>query len=176
MIRKDDWETVLVRLNAEEHEDLGLPPTTEEMLAFDEGRLSAEDMERVRRLLVAYPDLARALAHPVPEDDESLPAGELDRQWMEFQQTLLRRPKLGRVLVFWKASAALAAALAIAFGGLLWQARHELGRPHVIGDERLLEPDGQRGGAEAVVTMTPYSDWCLLTVPIIGAGGRKSQS
>src|SRR5947199_81487 len=91
MIRKNDWETVLVRLNAEEHEDLGLPPTTEEMLAFDEGRLSAEETERVRRLLVAYPELARALAQPVPEDDESLPAGELDRQWMEFQQALSRR-------------------------------------------------------------------------------------
>jgi len=173
MIRKDDWEAVLARLSAEEREEVGLPPTTEEMLAFDEGNLSPEETERVRRLMVAYPELAGALAHPVPEDDAPLPAGELDRRWMEFQRTLPRRREPGRVLVFWKASAALAAALAIAFGGLLWEARRDLARPHVIGDERLLEPDGQRGGAETALTLTPYSDWYLLTVPIIGVGGYE---
>ncbi|HEV8434132.1 MAG TPA: hypothetical protein VGR95_12020 [Thermoanaerobaculia bacterium] len=173
MIRKDDWEVVLARVSAEEREGVALPPTTEEMLAFDQGSLSPEETERVRLLLIAYPELARALAHPLPEDDEPLPAAELDRRWMEFQQTLPRRREPSRVLLFWKASAALAAALAIAFGGLLWQARRDLGRPHVIGDERLLEPDGQRGGAEAALTIAPYSDWCLLTVPIIGASGYE---
>jgi hypothetical protein len=173
MITKNDWEVVLARLSAEERETLGPPPTAEEMLAFEEGSLPPEETERVRSLLVAYPELARALAHPIVEDDEPLPQGELDGRWTEFQQTLPRRPELGRLLVFWRASAALAAALAIAFGGLLWQARHELARPHVIGDEHLLEPDGQRGGGDVPPPVSLNADWCLLTVPIIGAGGYE---
>jgi hypothetical protein len=169
MIRKNDWEFVLGRVGAEDREALGPPPTVEEMLAFEEGTLSPEETERVRRLLVAYPDLARVLAQPVSEEDEPLPEGELDRRWAQFQQTLPRRPEGGRVLAFWRASAALAAALAIAFGGLLWQARHDLGRPHVIGDEHLLASGGRRGGAEVVPAVSPDADWCLLTVPIMGA-------
>lgn len=173
MIRKDDWEAVLTRVSAEDREALGPPPTVDEMVAFEEGRLSPEETERVRRLLVAYPDLAHALAQPIPEDDEPLPKGELDRRWMEFQQTLPRRKEGGRVLLFWRTSAALAAALAIAFGGLLWQARHDLGRPQVIGDEHVLEPDGQRGGPEVPFAVSPNADWYLLTVPIIGAEGYE---
>jgi hypothetical protein len=168
MIRKDDWEAVLTRVSAEDREALGPPPTVDELLAFEEGSLSPEETERVRRLLVAYPDLAHALAQPIPEDDEPLPEGDLDWRWTEFQQTLPRRAEPGRVLVFWRASAALAAALAIAFGGLLWQAQHELARPHVIGDEHLLEPDGQRGDGEVPLPVSLNADWCLLTVPIIG--------
>jgi len=173
MITKNDWEVVLARLTAEDRETLGPPPTVDELLAFEEGSLLPEETERVRRLLVAYPELARALAHPVAEDDEPLPRGEIDGRWTEFQRTLPRRPELGRVLVFWRASAALAAALALAFGGMLWQARHDLGRPHVIADEHLLEPDGQRGAGEVALAVSPHADWCLLTVPIIGAGGYE---
>ena len=43
----------------------------------------------------------------------------------------------------------------------------------MIGYERPLEPDGQRGNPEAAVTITPYSDSCLLTLPIIGAEGYE---
>src|SRR3954453_19107713 len=101
MITKNDWEVVLGRLTAEEREILGPPPTAEEMLAFEDGSLPPGQMERVRGLLVAYPELARALAHPIAEDDEPLPHGEIDGRWTEFQRTLPRRPELGRVLVFW---------------------------------------------------------------------------
>ena len=173
MIRKDDWEAVLTRVSAEEREALGPPPTVEEMLAFEEETLSPEETERVRRLLVAYPDLARALAQPFPEDDEPLPEAELDRRWAEFQGTAPRTQETGRLLVFWRFSAAMAAALAIAFGGLLWQARHDLARPYVIGEEHLLLSDGQRGATEAMVTISPHSDSCLLTVPIVGAEGYE---
>ncbi|HEX3582144.1 MAG TPA: hypothetical protein VH087_10320 [Thermoanaerobaculia bacterium] len=173
MITREDWEVVLTRLTAEEREALGPPPTVEEMLAFDEGTLSPEETERVRRLLVAYPDFAHALAQPILEDDEPLPAAELDRRWTEFQRTLPRREEGGRLLFFWRVSASLAAALAIALGGLLWQARHDLSRPHVIGDERLLQQDGQRGGAEVPLAVSAGADWYLLTVPIIGAEGYE---
>ncbi len=173
MITKEDWEVVLARLTAEDREALGPPPAVDELMAFEEGRLSPEETERVRRLLVAYPDLAHALAQPIPEDDEPLPKGELDRRWTEFQQTLPRRQEGGRVLLFWRAAASLAAALAIALGGLLWQARHDLGRPQVIGDEHVLEPDGQRGGTELPFAVSPNADWYLLTVPIIGAEGYE---
>ncbi|HEY2323097.1 MAG TPA: hypothetical protein VGJ82_09545, partial [Thermoanaerobaculia bacterium] len=115
----------------------------------------------------------RALAQPFPEDDEPLPKAELDRRWKEFQPPVAAAATTGRVLLFWRASAALAAALAIAFGGLLWQARHDLTRPHVIGEEQILEEDGQRGAAEPALMVTPYSDWCLLTVPIMSAGGYE---
>lgn len=169
MIRKDDFEDVLARVSAEEREALGPPPTVDEMLALEAGTLSPEETERVRGLLVAYPELARALAQPFPEDDESLPEGELDRRWTEFQQTLPRRPERGRLLLFWRTTAALAAAVAITFGGLLWQARHDLARPHVIGDEHVLQEDGERGGTETALIVTSHADSCLLMVPVIGA-------
>jgi hypothetical protein len=167
MITKADWQAVLGDLTAEDREKLGTPPTAEELIAFERGELSPEVTERVRRLLVAYPALAHALAQRIPDEDERLPDDEMDRRWAELRGRIHERREPGRVLVFWRA---LAAALAIALVGLGWQAHRERTRPFVVGDEQLLEPDGSRG-EPAGVALTTHGDWTLLTVPVIGPTG-----
>lgn len=168
MITKSDWQTVLDELTSEDRSNLGMPPTAEELVAFGNGELSPADTERVRRLLVAYPELARAVAQPFPEEGEGLTGAELDRRWSDFRREVGDpAPEPARVLVFWRA---LAAGLAIVVAGLVWQQQHDRSRPFVIGEEQLLEPDGSRGAAGPAVTLS-NTDWALLTVPIIGATG-----
>jgi len=168
MITKSDWQAVLDELTAEDRAELGVPPTAEEMLAFEKGKLSPADAERVRRLLIAYPQLAHALAQPFPDEDERLPDVEVDRRLAQFRSRLGERRDPGRVLVFWRA---LAAALAIALMGVAWQAHRERAMPLVVGEEQLLEPDGRRGIEPAGATLSPHGEWTLLTVPIIGSTG-----
>ncbi|HEY2830604.1 MAG TPA: hypothetical protein VGJ88_10850 [Thermoanaerobaculia bacterium] len=170
MITKSDWEAVLDQLSAEDRQQLGMPPTADELVAFGRGELSHEETERVQRLLIAYPDLARAVAEPFPVGDERLPDGEIDRRWSELRGRLHTSRESGRVLVFWRA---LAAGLVIAVAGLVWQQQHERNRPFVIGEEQLLEPDGSRGAEGPPVTLSSTSDWALITVPIIGATGYE---
>ena len=76
-------------------EELGGPPTPEELLAYRDGRLSPEERERMEARIAADPDAARALidleafpdiepAPGVPElSDEDLAAG-----WQAFRQRL----------------------------------------------------------------------------------------
>jgi hypothetical protein len=79
-----------------------------------------------------------------------------------------------RSLNVWRTAAAIAAALAITLGGLLWQsAEHarlltqQLTEPRVAGYQLLL-PDGQRGPG-GVSTLTPVGDSYLVATPILGA-------
>jgi hypothetical protein len=175
MITKPDWQAVLDAITAEDRETLGPPPSAEEMLAFEKGALPAAEEERVRRLLVAYPELARALAHPFPSDDTDDELGEIEvqKRWNEFRARIDRAPSGGRVLLFWRTFGAVAAAVALTFGGLFWQARHDLVRPHLLGDEQVLQADGGRGADGGALTLNSDGDSVLLTVPIIGAGGYE---
>lgn len=147
MITKSDLEAVLAEMNAEDRARLGEPPTAEEMLAYRNGELSAEEEARVRALLVCYPELARALVTPFEPEH--------------------------RVLQFRHAWTALAAALALLFGALFWHAEsnarrlaNELSTPRVS-DFELLMPDGQRGPGEASATLTAQGESFLLGVPLI---------
>jgi hypothetical protein len=79
------------------------------------------------------------------------------------------RQEMGRVLRFWRAAAALAAMLVLVLGGLLLQARKEsqslalqLSMPRMAGEAQLLYPEGRRGGAEVVPTLTRDGDSYLL--------------
>lgn len=168
MITKSDWQAALDELTAEDRAKLGMPPTAEQLVAFENGELSAEETERVRQFLVAYPELARAVAQPFPEEAEPLPDGEIDRRWTEFRGRIQTPPKLAPVLVFWRA---LAAGLAIVVAGLVWQQHRDHTRPLLIGEEQLLEPDGSRGPAGPTVTLSTRAEWALVTVPIIGSTG-----
>lgn len=170
MSAKSDWQAVHQQLTMEEQRRLGDPPTAEEMLAYSRGELSGEKEERVRALLVAYPDLARALTEPFPVDGE-LADVELERQWASMQQ----RIHGGRVVRFPYAWTALAAALAIVFAGLYWQAEskvrrmtHELTTPRAIGESTLLLPEGQRGAGGGAVTVNAEGDVLALQVPLMG--------
>lgn len=168
MMDRTDWQSVRDTFLDQDRATLGEPPTAEELLAYERGALSEADADRVRRLLVAYPELARAYATPFPDEDVTLPRDVIDRQWNAFNR---RRGSGGRVLLFWRTAAAIAASLAIVFGAMLWQTRSELLRPHVLTEPNILTPDGRRGlPEEPQTTITPSGKTVLLVVSIVGPG------
>jgi len=142
MMNRTDWQAVRDAMIADDRAKLGEPPTVDELLAYERGELSDHDAERVRQLLIAYPDLARAYAAPFPSEGE-LPDDVVDRQWKAFQRA--GKPE-ARVLPFWRGVAALAATVALVFGTMLWRTRAELRQPHLLPPEpTILTPDGRRG-------------------------------
>jgi len=155
MITKSELETLLEELNCEDRERLGDPPSVEEMLAYMRGELAEPEEERVRALLVAYPELARALVQMSDEDVDV----DVDRQLAAFNSER-------RVVQFPAIVAAIAAALALAFGVLLWRAESRLGQPRVAWDVNLLTPDGRRGGPESPIVLQPAGDSFLIETPL----------
>ncbi|HEV7919222.1 MAG TPA: hypothetical protein VGR02_00380 [Thermoanaerobaculia bacterium] len=182
MITKSDWDTIQHELlDVDQQHPLGDPPTVEEMLAYTRGELSPEDEERVRRLLVLHPELAHALTAPLPEEDAApgedghLPPEELTRRWTELRRSI--HGDGGSVVQFWRrASLAIAAALVLAIGGLLGQARWsahrlqaELARPRAASEYVVLMPDGQRGRPHRPVRLAPNADSTMLVAPLVGS-------
>lgn len=173
MIRKSDWQDALDGMTAEDRRRLGAAPSAEDVVAYLGGELPAEKEATVRELLVAYPELARTLTIPLLEDAEPLPGAELDRRWAEFQSRLAPshaapRAEGGRVLRFWRAAAALAAALAVLFGALLWRAQSRLAEPRAAWQIAVLEMDGHRGPAAPATVVRPAGESLILVVPLIG--------
>lgn len=176
MITKSDWQAVHAQLLGERRRRLGQPPTVEEMLAYSRGELSEREEERVRALLVSYPELLHALNANFTDDDaqpgdpDFLPEEVVSRQWSAFQQRIggTGDTGTGRVLQFWRATAAIAAALAVAFGALLWRAQAKLDDPRLGGwQEQILEPEGHRGGAGHVATFSSTADVFLLAFTLL---------
>jgi hypothetical protein len=154
------------------------PPSAEEVLAYVEGELPEAEEARVRELLVAHPDMLRAATMPFPTadaapgDESDLSEHEVARQWRVFQRG--GTASSDRAQNVWRAAAAIAAAVAITFGALLWQSAgnarrltRQLTEPRVAGYQLLL-PDGQRGPG-GVPTLTPVGDSYLVATPILGA-------
>ena len=176
MITKSDWQAVHAQLLSERRRRLGDPPTVEEMLAYSRGELSGEEEERVRALLVSYPELLRALNAEFTDDDaqpgdpDYLPEELVARQWNAFQQRIGGRHDAGtsRVLQFWRATAAIAAALAVVFGALLWRAQSPPDDPRLgVWQEQMLEPEGHRGGTAFVPTLSTNADVFLLALTLL---------
>ena len=171
------WRAIHEALIANDHDQELEPPTVEEMLAYRRGELGAEEEARVRERLVAYPELARAVAQPFPPDDavagdaDYLTPELLNRRWKALQQRIHAAPgESGRILRFWQISAAVAATLALSFGVLLWKARSELGQPRVAWEEVTLMPDGKRGAAEKLVPVEPNAESLLLEFTLYHQG------
>lgn len=74
MTTKSEWQEVNRALIAEAREKLGEPPTAEEMERFSKGELSADEANRIRELLIAYPELARGYYEPFVLEEEPEPA------------------------------------------------------------------------------------------------------
>ncbi|MCU1231808.1 MAG: hypothetical protein JWO97_4692 [Acidobacteria bacterium] len=176
MITKSELHDAHRRMLDEERGRLGDPPTAREMLAYSRGELSPEQEERVRELLALYPDLAQTMTAPFP-DGEAKPGepgyvsdDELKRRWGALQEHLYLPAPVqpgARVLQFWRITSALAAAIALAFGALLWQARSELGRPRVASESRYLSPDDRDRGGGTTATLTPGGDAYTLVTPLM---------
>lgn len=179
MITKADWDAVHDELAEERRRELGEPPTLEESRAFFAGTLPPEDEARVRELLIWNPDLARALVEPIP-DERAMPGEpgfvsevELERRWKALRTRMRRAP---RPVQFWRASAAVAAMLAIVFGGLLWRAesesdrlRRELTEPRIVSDQREMG-GAMRGG---VATAADAEGDVVLVAPLFNHPGYE---
>lgn len=159
-----DWTDARREIAAADRKRLGDPPTAEEMLAYTRGELPAAEEQRIHELLAAYPELARTLAAPFPDDDGGLISEqELDKRWAQFGwRARASRP---RAPYAWTA---LAAAIALVFAGLYFQAAIEQNRPRAISiSEHLVLPDGHRGGGSTATVLKPDGDAVLLRVALM---------
>lgn len=154
MTNKSEWQEANRRLTAEQREKLGDPPTAEEMLAYSRGELSESEQERIRDLLVAYPDLARMYAAPFPEEPEpGVTEEQITASLKNVQRRLGITPEPRRARVSHYIPTTIAAALALVFFGLYVQAesraRDHAGcdLPRVLGAPQELDPDENRGPA-----------------------------
>jgi anti-sigma factor RsiW len=94
-----DLELSIKAIMAARREELGRPPTPEELLAYRDDRLSPEQRLKVEALIAVYPDAARALAdlgafpevEPAPETPE-ISGAEIDAGWQAFHRRLLDLP------------------------------------------------------------------------------------
>lgn len=161
MTSKSDWQDANRELIAEQRQRLGDPPTADELQAYSRGELSENEEERIRDLLVVYPELARMYAAPFPEEGDAVSEEQVRGSWNALQERLgIRKDPVhpeteaqrGRVLSFRYVPASVAAALALLFFGLFVQAESraryhaEQSRiPRVLGDPQELDPDGNRG-------------------------------
>ncbi len=170
---KREWQEANRELMAEQRRQLGEPPTAEEMLAFNRGELSEAEEERIRDLIVAYPELARMFCEPVPEapgqgDEDAVSPQQVAASWNALQQRLRRRSdasppardeaQRGRLLFMHHMPTAIAAALALVFFGLFVQAEsrarynaEQSNRPRILGAPQELDPDGNRGPGAATM-------------------------
>ena len=168
MMNRSDWQAVRDMMVAADRAKLGEPPTVDEIQAYERGELSPENAERVRQLLIAYPDLARAFATPFPPEDTDLPPGVVEQRWQTFLEAQGKK-KDSTIVPFWRTVAGIAAVLAVVFGSMLWQAKRELLRPTTLAEPTILTPDGRRGvGEPAGATVTPTGDSLLLVISIVG--------
>ena len=139
MSTKADWQSVNQELMAEQRQRLGEPPTAEELLAYMNGELSANEEEVMRDRLVAWPEIARSLAEPFPDQPEAV---------------------VRNVFTYSKALA-LAAAVLLLFGGLLWREHTTAGEPRVTTEIIPLLSDGARG-PESSPELPADSDYALV--------------
>jgi hypothetical protein len=160
-------------MRTEEHRTRPEPPTVDEMLAYRDGTLSADDESRVREVLLCWPELLHALVAAVPDDDagDALPPGVLERQWsaMRADRGVVRG---ARILTFHRAVTAIAASLAVVFGGLFWRAERELRQPRAL-SQLILMSDNTRGAAPEPVTIS-RGDGDLLSVALTGEESFES--
>ncbi len=157
MTNKTEWQEANRRLMAEQREKLGGPPTAEEMLAYSRGEMSAEEEDRIRDLVAAYPELARSYGAPFPEEEASVSNDAIPDAihdgWNDVQRRLGVPAMPARARVRNYIPTTIAAALALVFFGLYVQAEsrardHARGDlPRVLGAPQELDPDGNRGSA-----------------------------
>ncbi|RMH23096.1 MAG: hypothetical protein D6696_01655 [Acidobacteria bacterium] len=155
------------------------PPTTEEILAYLEGELSAEEEARLQDRLALHPQatgLLLDLADPSRLDDEA-PAPEPDLEAL--RRRLRRQGLLDPAPAAFRRSGVhplyrwAAAALLVVSAGLgLQLARQAAVEPLPTAIWELLPQDdgGQRGGDEEVIAEDGFAHDLILYAPALAAG------
>jgi hypothetical protein len=181
MIEKSDWEIVYRELIAEGRERLGDPPTAEEVEALFRGELTHEEAERVRELLVYYPEMARVMTQPSPDEQTRvLTEQERAEDWAAIRKRIEPPPRiqprqLPRILSY-------AAAVVVAIAGTYFiyeQIRLKTPPPprdkpvHVTAAKRVVRrelwPDGASRGNQSPSSITlPGNVDELILKPLTG--------
>jgi len=192
MITKADMQKVHQQFTEEGRRKMGDPPTADRLLAYTRGELSPAEEEDVRERLVHYPELARMAAEPFPSegaepgDPDFLSEHELARHWASLQKRRVPRPQPVPVPQFWRTTAAIAAALALVFGGMLLKVWSDAGSARAGWEEVMLSPDGQRGPSSDGITLSGKGNSYGIVAPvgdapefddyrmeIVDAGGKR---
>jgi len=174
MTMKFEGRAIDGALMTDDRRRAGEPPTYEEVRDYMDGRLSAEEEERIRERLVANPDLLRAVVAEFPSDPAQPGDADYvaDDEYPEHWARLERRMNAPRnVVSFWPYLSVAAAVAAIVFGSLFTQAKMQLERerlPRIAVPSPVLLPDGQRGGAEQPEVVNLDGDSILLVLAVIG--------
>jgi len=92
---QDDLDKSVKAIMAARREELGEPPTPDELLAYRDGRLDPAERQRLEARIAVYPDAARALAdlaafpavEPAPGTPE-LSDEEIGARWQAFRERL----------------------------------------------------------------------------------------
>lgn len=170
MTTKSELSAANRDLMAEKRLAIGEPPSAEKVLAYTRGELAPDEEACIRQQLIAYPELLRTLTTPFPEPAEAdhpdyLSDHEFARHWKALQK---RRGRSDGGLQFWRAFGAVAAAVAVVFGALLWHAEMQSKQPTAEWEQQELYPDGQRGIGPQRNILTTNGDSYLL-VPVLGS-------
>lgn len=195
MITKADWDSVHAALDAEARATLGSPPTEEELDAYFEGRLTGDEEARVRKLLVAHPELAMMRFEPdapQPGDADYVAPEEVERRYQRLLTHVaapaadvaavahIRPPRTSRD--GWRmATYALAASLLLVVGGFLAFVRSVGKRgaatpvATVVDGGELFFPSGQRGPEEEPRMLEGNGDEIVVPLAVI-APGRYQQN
>lgn len=146
------------------------PPTSDEMLAYQRGEMTAEEEARFRDRLIEYPDLVRTLVAEFPEPAEPgeadyLSDDEFAKHWAAMQS---RMPRRGAAVYFWPSMTSIAATLALVFGALFWSYAAERRQPNIsIFEDDYLVAGPSRGTGDDAKTV-PLRDGQYVFVPVIG--------
>lgn len=96
---QDDLNSSLKAIMAARREGLGEPPTPDELLAYRDGLLAPEELQRIAAQIACHPDAARTLADLLafPEVEAApgtpqLSEEEIDARWQDFRQRLPEQP------------------------------------------------------------------------------------
>lgn len=175
MITKSELQNAHRDVLDEERARIGEPPSAEVLLAYSRGELSHEEEERIAGILACYPELARALAEPFPAEEAKpgeagyVSDAELAERWTMIQNHLDSRQRFtqssGRVLQFSRILGGIAAAVALALGAMLWQARSALGEPRIT-EQQILTSDRTRGAEiETPPTLSATAQANVIVIP-----------
>jgi hypothetical protein len=170
-MEKSHWDAVY-RHMIDEGRAQNAPPTAEEVEALFRGDLPEQEAERVRDLLVYYPEMARVMTQaPPPEEGNVLTEEERAADWAALRKRIRPpvelRPRPSRAYVF-----ATAAALALLLGGAILYFRSRPAKPpgsvgppqiakHVVHGK--LRPDAETRGPNAVPSniLEPADEYVL---------------
>jgi hypothetical protein len=168
MIRESEWPQAYRDGLETAQKRVGPPPTDEDLDRLERGDLPEEEADRVRERLSYYPDLARAIALPIPEEDAALTPAQLDADIAAMRRKLREAPDAPAVFVPRRSSShalSIAAAIlvCVAIAGIgIWIARR--GEPRGAAS-RILYADGHRGGGvQTPIQLSTATDYLLQPV------------